>query len=213
MDLSPDEATTRPGTTGRVTATVFDAAGNPMSGVAVDWDSEGVGEITQSDAVTDENGHADAILESREPGDQQVSASVASCGDSSTCSDSAVKHWGPDFCDVFGTRGSDVLDGADKGETLCAFGGNDTILGRGGPDVIVAGRGNDRLFGGGGRDLVSGGAGADEIRGGRGRDRLDGRSGADFLASGPGRDLVLGGRGKDRCVGYERGETTRSCDQ
>jgi thermitase len=199
--LSPAEAQSRPGADRTVTALVTDATGAPVPGAAVEWSSTGVGEISSREDTTDDAGRARAVLSSRQRGDQVVAVSTQTCAEDGNCRAEAVKHWGPAFCDVFGTAGNDLLEGTTAGEVICGFGGADVILGGGGKDVLLGGRGSDRLFGGGGADLLKGGGGNDELRGGRGGDRVRGGSGKDLLLGGSGRDRLHGGRGADRLDG------------
>ena len=82
---------------------------------------------------------------------------------------------------VFGTDGTDFLDGT---------GEDDAIYGHGGDDFLNGGEGNDTVHGGAGSDLLNGQAGDD---------LLIGAEGNDFLGwiSRDGNDTLLGGEGDD----------------
>lgn len=195
--VTPAEAKSSPRTTHEVTALVTDEFGAPVPGAAVEWSSSGVGDISSRESATGDDGWATAMLSSNEVGDQVITATATRCAEGASCTATAMKHWGPERCDVFGTRGNDLLTGTGTGEVICGFGGNDVILGRGGNDVLLGGLGSDRLFGGRGRDLIRGRPGDDEARGGRGSDRIFGGRGDDRLVGGPGRDRLRGGPGRD----------------
>lgn len=199
LELSPPDQVDAVGAPTTVTALVTDQNGNGVSGAAVVWDTKGVGHLTEAVSETDQTGRATAVLLSDEPGDQWVTASSPSCASGAECIDTSVRHHGPESCDVFGTRRSDLLRGTWRAEVICTFGGNDVVLARGGNDLILGAGGNDRLYGNAGRDRIFGGRGADEVRGGSGGDNLFGGRGIDFL---------LGGFGRDVCVG---GEKMKSC--
>lgn len=201
ITLTPVESTGSPGTSQVLEARVVDDEGRPVDGAQVSWSSVGVGRVENDQTVTDANGLTTAVLRSDDLGDQKVTASLDACN--GTCVATAVRHWGPAHCDVFGTAGADLLTATDGAEVICGFGGNDTVVAGGGNDTLIGGAGNDRLFGGGGRDLLKGGRGEDELRGGSGRDRLRGGNGADHVA---------GGRGRDRCADQRR-DRVRSCER
>lgn len=221
LALSPDATTIRVGSSSVVTAKATDPEGDPVEGVEIVWESRGIGAIVESDPVTDAGGTATAIVASEEPGDQWITARTGPCTGADGCSGEVIVHYGPKHCDVFGTRGNDLLEGTTAGDVICGFGGADAIWGNGGDDLILGGAGSDRLFGGLGDDRLKGGAGEDELRGGRGADRLAGGSdsddlygasgrdilrggaGADLLDAGAGRDVCRGGRGRDRLLHCE----------
>ena len=201
ITLTPAESTGSPGTSQVLEARVVDDEGRPVDGAQVSWSSVGVGRVENNQTVTDANGLTTVVLRSDDLGDQTVTASIDPC--EGTCVATAVRHWGPAHCDVFGTAGADLLTATDGAEMICGFGGNDTVVAGGGNDTLIGGSGNDRLFGGAGRDLLKGGRGEDELRGGSGRDRLRGGNGADHVA---------GGRGRDRCADQRR-DRVRSCER
>lgn len=199
LDLSPSEARGEVGVATVLTAFVTDAEGRPVAGAPISWQSDGVGSLLEADEETDATGRATVKLQSDEPGDQWVVGAARGCAPGVTCMDAAVRHHGPDGCDVFGTMGHDLLYGTAAGEVICAFGGNDVVVADRGDDRIRGGAGNDRLYGQAGRDTLWGRAGADELRGGAAADRLFG---------GTGLDLLFGGNGRDTCRG---GENMKSC--
>ncbi|MGH2747367.1 MAG: S8 family serine peptidase [Actinomycetota bacterium] len=199
--LTPAESKSAPGRDHPVTALVTDASGAPVAGATVEWSSTGVGEISSRDAMTDDDGVARAALSSGERGDQVVTATATSCAEDGSCSARAVQHWGPAFCDVFGTDGNDFIEGTAAGEVICGFGGADVILGRGGNDILLGGRGSDVIRGGGGNDILLGGRGSDRLFGGRGADLIRGGGGDDELRGGRGPDRLFGGRGRDLLQG------------
>jgi hypothetical protein len=210
VTLSPEEAWNETGTPHTFLATVTDQAGNPVAGIALTWTTDGAGGFSSTETVTDAAGQAEAIATSQDRGNQTVTVSTTGCATGGDCSDSAVKHWGPDFCDIYGTEGPDQLTGTSGDDVICGFdgndvisggGGNDLILGHGGDDVIVGGSGRDAIQAGSGRDFVRGSDGPDFVRGGRGDDLLRGGDGADFLSGGRGDDSISGGDGGDTLIG------------
>jgi hypothetical protein len=210
VTLDPDEAWNEPGSPHTYLATVRDQAGNPVAGVTVTWTSEGAGGFSSTEVTTDAAGQAEAIVSSDERGDQTITVTTATCATGGDCSDTSVKHWGPDFCTIYGTEGPDSLIGTSGDDVICGFdgndeisggGGDDLILGHGGNDFIVGGSGRDTLQGGSGRDELLGGDGPDYIRGGRGDDEIRGGDGADFLSGGAGNDFIAGGSGGDTLLG------------
>lgn len=197
--LAPAEATTRRGELQSLTATVTDAGGGPVAGARVQWASAGVGRVRDPETITGDDGRATATILSRKRGDQTISVVAPGCVQE--CRATAVHHWGPRRCDVFGTAGNDLLKAPASGGTVCGFGGNDVLVGGDGNDVLRGGAGSDRLFGAAGADRLVGGAGDDELIAGRGSDRVLGRAGADRLSGGRGDDWLWGGRGADRLDG------------
>ena len=239
VTISPEEAWNAPGTSHTFLVTVLDQAGNPVAGVAVDWATGGAGGLAVTSPTTDASGQVEAVATSQERGDQTVTASTATCATGGDCAATAVKHWGPDFCDVYGTEGADRLVGTAGDDVICAFDGDDVVLGRGGNDLILGHGGDDTITGGAGRDTVQAGAGRDFVRGsdgpdfvrgGRGDDILRGSAGADFLSGGRGHDTIAGGsggdtllgragndrldggRGRDGCSGGRGRDTIRRCE-
>ncbi|MDQ3915078.1 MAG: Ig-like domain-containing protein [Actinomycetota bacterium] len=237
--LDPEEAWNEPGTPHTYLATVRDQAGNPVAGVTLTWTTEGAGSFSSTEVTTDAAGQAEAIVTSDDRGDQALTVTTTACATGGDCSDSAVKHWGPDFCTIFGTEGPDSLVGTDGPDVICGFDGNDEISGGGGADLILGHAGNDfvvgaagrdTIQGGSGRDLLKGSDGADFIRGGRGDDLMRGGGGADFLSGGSGDDTIAGaaggdtllgrggndrlngGRGRDGCSGGRGRDSVRRCE-
>lgn len=210
VTLAPEEAWNEPGTPHTFVATVRDQAGNPVAGVAVTWSSTGPGGFSSSETTTNASGQAQAVASSDARGDQTITVSTAGCATGGDCTASAVKHWGPDFCTVYGTEDTDTLVGTAGDDVICAFGGDDVISGRGGNDLILAhggkdvisgGRGRDTIQAGSGRDFARGSGGPDFIRGGGGNDILRGLGGADFISGGKGNDNIAGGSGGDTLLG------------
>ncbi|HYP24816.1 MAG TPA: Ig-like domain-containing protein, partial [Actinomycetota bacterium] len=201
LTVTPAEATNEVGDDHTLTATVTDANGSPMEGAPVTWTSTGVGEIEESDATTDANGVAMAVISSEEAGDQLVSVSTSPCAQGGDCTDTALKHWTTGPCTITGTEAGERLTGTNGDDVICGLGGNDTINGRGGNDVILGQGGNDRMSGNGGRDRLRGGGGADIVVGGAGRDTVGGSRGNDAVRGSGGPDVVLGNGGKDRVSG------------
>lgn len=240
VTVSPEEAWNQPGTPQTFLVTVRDQAGNPVAGVALTWTTAGAGTFTSAQTVTNAAGQAEAVaLSTNARGDQTITVSAATCATGGDCTAAAVNHWGPDFCDIYGTEGADRLVGTSGADVICAFGGNDEILGGGGNDLILGHDGNDMIGGGAGRDTVQAGAGRDFVRGGdaqdfvrggRGNDVLLGNSGPDFLSGGSGDDDLIGGggvdtligrggndhlnggRGRDGCSGGRGRDTVRKCE-
>lgn len=190
--VSPRDVKGAVGTESTLTVTIVDAGGEPLSGIPVEWASVGVGELVAVEESTDAAGRALATVVSDEPGDQGVVVWTDSCDPEGRCWDTATRHHGPEVCDVFGTRGDDLLKGGAASEVICAFGG---------ADVVVAGAGDDTLIGGPGND---------DLRGGAGNDRLNGGRGGDLLIGGRGRDVMSGGAGKDTCWSSS-GDRSKSC--
>ncbi len=206
VTLSPKEAWNEPGTPHTFLVTVRDQAGNPVAGVGLLWSTAGAGGLS-SEVVTNASGQAEAVATSNDRGDQTVTVSTASCGTGGDCSDTAVKHWGPDFCDFYGTEGADTLFGTAGNDVICAFGGDDVVKGRGGNDLILGHGGDDILLGGGGRDTIQAGSGVDFVRGSDGNDFVRGGGGADVLRGLRGRDFLSGGAGDDDLGGGAGGDT------
>jgi Ca2+-binding RTX toxin-like protein len=201
LALTPEESTSQPGDSRVVTATVTDDNGNPVAGAPVTWAATGQGTISTSTTTTDAAGQATATVTSTEVGNTTVTATTTPCAAGGDCDDTAVVHWGPNNCDIFGTTGNDVLTGTGAGETICGFGGDDDIDGGGGGDTILGGGGNDQLIGGAGADTLKGGQGDDDLSGGDGNDLLSGGGGNDDILGGGGRDTLRGGAGNDELRG------------
>jgi hypothetical protein len=207
VTLDPAEAWNQPGTPHTLLATVRDQSGNPVAGVALTWATAGAGGFSSSDAATNASGQASATITSADRGDQTITVSTAACGAGGDCADTAVKHWGPDFCDVYGTEGADRLVGTAGDDVICGFGGNDVISGSGGDDLIIGHEGDDTIVGGAGRDTIQAGAGRDFVKGSDGPDFIRGGRGDDLLRGGDGADFVSGGSGDDSLNGGDGGDT------
>jgi Ca2+-binding RTX toxin-like protein len=227
LRLTPAEDTNAPGTQHVLTATVRNTSNQTIAGVAVAWTLSGQGSFVSQQNTTDANGVATATISSSAKGNTTVTATASPC--SGTCTDTAVKHWGPDDCTVFGTAGDDTLRGTGGRDVVCGFGGNDileglggndtlrgaggtdTLRGNSGDDLLLGGGGNDALLGGDGNDTLRGGRGDDRLRGGAGADRLFGGDGNDLLRGGGGDDLLAGGPGRDDCRGGPGRDRRRRC--
>jgi hypothetical protein len=207
VTLDPAEAWNDPGTPHTYLATVRDQAGNPVAGVALTWTTEGAGTFSSAQTTTNGSGQAEAVATSSDRGDQTITVSTAACATGGTCTDSAVKHWGPDFCTIYGTEGPDSLIGTAGDDVICGFDGNDEISGGGGNDLILGHAGNDFIVGGGGRDTLQGGSGRDSLKGSDAADFLRGGRGSDLLRGGGGRDFLSGGAGDDSLAGADGGDT------
>ncbi|MDQ3983276.1 MAG: Ig-like domain-containing protein [Actinomycetota bacterium] len=210
VTLSPAEAFAPAGGRQTFLVTVRHENGFPMRGIALDWEAVGAGDFVSADAFTNASGQAEAVVTSDARGDVSVVVSTEPCETGGDCEAAAVVHFGPDFCDVYGTEGADRLVGTAGNDVICAFdgrdeviggGGNDRILGHGGNDILIGGRGRDTIQAGAGRDFVRGGDGRDFVRGGRGNDVLLGNSGPDFLSGGSEDDDLIGGGGRDTLIG------------
>ena len=102
---------------------------------------------------------------------------------------------------VFGTSGDDTLNatGANWGDSIYGFGGNDLLIGGARADLLDGGADNDTLVGGGGNDTLTGGTGDDMLNGGGGSDTFvfnftiaqSGATTAVFPGFDPGADGVL----------------------
>lgn len=192
VTVSPRDVKGRVGTESTLTVTVVDADGEALSGIPVEWATVGVGELVGMEESTDAAGRAVATVVADEPGDQGIMVWADSCDGEGRCWDTATRHHGPELCDVFGTRGDDVLGGTAAAEVICGFGGADSIFARSGRDTLIAGSGHD------------------DLRGGAGNDRLRGGRGGDLLIGGKGRDVLLGGAGTDTCRTAAR-DRSHSC--
>ncbi|MFN8750717.1 MAG: lipase family protein, partial [Betaproteobacteria bacterium] len=105
----------------------------------------------------------------------------------------------PDRADtLYGSAGSDLIQGK---------GGDDDLYGRGGADRLEGGGGRDAVEGGMGNDLLAGNSEADILDGGDGNDRIFGNAEVELTkvdeqtGGGTGRDLLIGGEGEDTLVG------------
>ena len=78
----------------------------------------------------------------------------------------------PEYLDIQGTEGADVLVGTEYADSIQGGDGDDEIYGVGGGDILDGGAGDDTLSGGAGDDTLSGGAGADTFVVGEGHDTI-----------------------------------------
>lgn len=102
---------------------------------------------------------------------------------------------------IIALEGNDTIDGGVGNDCIVAGPGNDTIQGGVGNDIIDAGFGNDTVHAGVGNDLVIGGSGDDQIYGDVGNDVLYGNDGDDRMWGGVGDDILRGGPGNDTLIG------------
>lgn len=103
--------------------------------------------------------------------------------------------------DIFGTKGSDTINGTSASESIFGLGGDDIIYGNEGYNALYGGTGDDSLYGGEdfdqlygeeGNDYLSGGNNRNELHGGAGNDTLDGSDGfSDTLIGGTGNDIYI----------------------
>jgi len=91
---------------------------------------------------------------------------------------------------VYGTQGSDRIEGGNQGQIILGLEGDDVLIGGNGKDCLVGGPGNDQLWGNNGKDSIDGGDGDDILIGGNGKDQLVGGAGADVCYGGNGSDDV-----------------------
>lgn len=100
IDVEPEEDSNVITTGHTVTATVTDAEGNPVPGATVHWFERGAGEIVAQENVTDENGQAQAVTTSNDPGTQVIVGSLEPgmelCAEQAEATgrcDRVLKHW------------------------------------------------------------------------------------------------------------------------
>ena len=110
---------------------------------------------------------------------------------------------------IFGTSGSDTINGTTKDDVIFALEGNDRVHSGNGNDCIVGGSGNDNLDVGNGNDMVFGNEGTDRIDGGNNNDQLFGGTDADTINGGNGIDTVEGNAGKDMIHGGNESDTIK----
>lgn len=100
---------------------------------------------------------------------------------------------------LFGTGGSELIDGLDGDDYLFGRAGNDQLKGGVGDDYLRGDSGDDLLFGGAGGDRIYGKGGDDNLTGGPGNDSLYGNSGNDvyLFSLGAGIDTLYDSSGTD----------------
>ena len=108
---------------------------------------------------------------------------------------------------IFGTSGSDNINGTSGNDLIFAMGGDDIINAGSGDDCVVAGDGNDQVNAGNGNDVVIGGDGDDLASGGNGKDDLYGNTGSDTLNGGNGNDNLWGNDDNDTINGGNGADT------
>lgn len=98
-----------------------------------------------------------------------------SCGEYGLCEGTGTCLGSPAGCPaqrcttiIYGTNGSDTLNGGSARECIYGFGGNDVLDGNAGDDILYGGDGDDTLYGGTGNDCLYGGPGNDYLDGGPG---------------------------------------------
>ena len=102
---------------------------------------------------------------------------------------------------LIGSRFGDELNGDASNDLIDGGAGNDLLRGGTGNDTLTGRRGNDNLSGDGGNDFIFGENGRDALRGGAQNDRLFGGNGADTILGEAGNDLLNGGTGRDLLLG------------
>jgi Ca2+-binding RTX toxin-like protein len=102
---------------------------------------------------------------------------------------------------IFGTSGSDSLNGTSGNDLIFGLEGTDSINGRGGDDCLVGGLGTDSLKGNQGNDVLLGNEDTDSLKGDLGNDKLYGGEGTDSLKGENGEDQLFGGGGIDSLEG------------
>lgn len=119
---------------------------------------------------------------------------------------------------IFGTSGSDSLNGTPGNDLIFGLEGSDSIKGNNGDDCIVGGEnsdslkgneGDDVLLGQGGTDSLKGNNGDDKLYGGEGTDSLDGGNGLDYLDGAAGPDSLQGGNQNDILLGGSEGDSLK----
>ncbi|AUX37358.1 MULTISPECIES: calcium-binding protein [Sorangium] len=103
----------------------------------------------------------------------------------------------PEYNEIQGTAGNDVLNGTTADDIVSGLDGNDVIHGLGGHDYLFGDGGDDDLLGDAGHDVLEGGSGDDDLQGGEGDDHLNGGSGNDFMDGGNGSDTYYFHQGQD----------------
>ena len=93
---------------------------------------------------------------------------------------------------LFGTSGSDLIEGLNGNDTLTGLAGNDSLFGGADDDVIYGGVGSDLIDGGSGNDrLIGGDAATDRIIGGDGDDTITARNDVLVFDEDDGEDRVF----------------------
>jgi hypothetical protein len=98
IGIAPATATNPVNTNHTVVASVTDEAGRRVVGEPVSWSLTGVGSFVSAETVTDDNGQAEAVTTSPDPGSQTITASLSDTETKCTepggvCSASAEKTW------------------------------------------------------------------------------------------------------------------------
>lgn len=100
-------------------------------------------------------------------------------------------NYRPDFEQITGTSGNDVVVGTNNPDYIRSGPGNDNIKGLGGNDDINSGSEDDVVDGGDGNDTIFGEYGNDDLTGGPGTDSLNGDiSGCSAWACPAGSDII-----------------------
>ena len=103
---------------------------------------------------------------------------------------------------IYGTTGSDTIQGNSVDEIIYGFEGNDVLYGNNGYDILYGNSGNDSLDGGANADKLYGGLGNDYLNGGedRGGNVLYGEEGDDIFDDIKESDSPIGGTGNDTYI-------------
>lgn len=103
--------------------------------------------------------------------------------------------------DIFGTTGSDSINGTSADEIIRSLSGDDIVYGNGGYNEIYGGTGDDSLYGGADSNALHGEKGNDYLKGGDYTNKLYGGAGNDTLdGSGAYSDTLIGGTGNDTYI-------------
>ncbi|MDZ7995302.1 MAG: calcium-binding protein [Nostoc sp. EfeVER01] len=115
---------------------------------------------------------------------------------------------------IYGTTGSDTIQGTSADEIIYGLEGNDVLYGNDGYDMLYGDFGNDSLDGGANADELYGGLGNDYLNGGedKGGNVLYGEEGNDILDGGEGLDTLIGGTGNDTYITFAFGNQVHSED-
>ena len=97
--------------------------------------------------------------------------------------------------DIYGTQGSETINGTTEPEQIYGLDGDDIIYGGDGTDtynddLIKGGPGNDLIYGGAGGDMIYDEFGDDTVYAGAGRDLVYGSAGNDYYDGGDGYDSL-----------------------